>query len=414
MSRLNEEELARELRARAGDVGGHPIDFDEVKRDAVTIRRHRRLLSGVAAAAVVAVVVPTAMAVTNGLNQGAQNPVDQPSPALTESVGPSPDPGPDEIEDAAIRLTTIGLQRGDAPGIDYLDGGFLVPTEGDRVNLGARYQGITEYDEGWIAVGADDNGNWSTYLLDPDGSVRSREPAIEGLAVSSDGSVVAYSTPDGKLMVMDGDGSPVQFNDPDAGRMSPVAVFGEGRCDAPEVEGGCVVFYNTDSAQPRSYLSSGHGIVERVGSFQALTDVASDRLAGRTSSSLTGSCSAVADQAFAEQWNTCDFRLRQFSPDGRNILATNAYGDGFGDTELAILDAETGETVVHYDGMGQDGNGVFIQDMVWEDETHVLAVTFQKGTWMVLRLDTGGNVEQATDGVEEDDMSRPYYLATQP
>jgi hypothetical protein len=52
--------------------------------------------------------------------------------------------------------------------------------------------------------------------------------------------------------------------------------------------------------------------------------------------------------------------------------------------------------------------------MVWEDETHVLAVTFQKGTWMVLRLDTGGNVEQATDGVEEDDMSRPYYLATQP
>jgi YD repeat-containing protein len=411
MSDFDEQDrLTRELHDRSHDVGGHPIGLESVKQNARTIQRRRRLVSGVAAAAAVAVVVPTAMAVTNGLVQGAQGPVDQPTPGLTEPVDPSPDV--DDTRNRDHQLTTVGLQRGDAPAIAYLNGPSLVQPEGE-VSLGARYQGITQYDEGWIAVGADSNGDWATYFLDPDGSVRSDEPVADAFTVSPDGSLVAYTTPDGRLMVdWDGLSAPAQLNDPDAGQMSPVAVFGEDSCDESEGEGGCVVFYNTAGAQPKAFLSSHNGIVERAGPFRALSDVSGDRLAGQISSSLTGSCSAVTDQSFTEQWRTCDFRLRRFSPDGRYILGTNAYGDGFADTELAILDAQTGEPVVRYDGKGKSFVGIL--DMVWEDDSHALAVTYEEGTWMVVRLDTEGNVEQAVGGFEADDMSRPYFLATQP
>ncbi|MDQ3616457.1 MAG: hypothetical protein M3393_07525 [Actinomycetota bacterium] len=68
----------------------------------------------------------------------------------------------------------------------------------------------------------------------------------------------------------------------------------------------------------------------------------------------------------------------------------------------------------HFDGKGQNGDGVFILDTVWEDDAHVLAVTYQQGRWMVVRLDTEGNMEQAADAVPGDDMSRPYFFSVRP
>ena len=64
------DQLTRELQDRSRDIDGHPIDFESVKQGARRIARRRRITGVAVAAAVLAIAVPTALALTNGTTGG--------------------------------------------------------------------------------------------------------------------------------------------------------------------------------------------------------------------------------------------------------------------------------------------------------------------------------------------------------
>ena len=66
MNDLEKDALTRELQDRSHDIGGHPIGLGDVKQSARRIQRRRRIASGFVAAAVLAVAVPTSIAVSSG------------------------------------------------------------------------------------------------------------------------------------------------------------------------------------------------------------------------------------------------------------------------------------------------------------------------------------------------------------
>jgi hypothetical protein len=105
----------------------------------------------------------------------------------------------------------------------------------------------------------------------------------------------------------------------------------------------------------------------------------------------SGSCSEVRDHDDKPLWKTCDYRFLEFSPDGKYLLASGAYGDGFGDGTLAVLDAESGDVVLDLKTSG----GAAIPMMQWEDDSHVLAVVSDQKRWSVQRISLDGQREYA-------------------
>lgn len=72
MNHLDEKDLlARALRERAGDVTGQPVSFQAVRGSARRVQRRRRIVTGAVAAAVATVALPTGIAVTAALTDGA-------------------------------------------------------------------------------------------------------------------------------------------------------------------------------------------------------------------------------------------------------------------------------------------------------------------------------------------------------
>jgi WD40 repeat protein len=109
-------------------------------------------------------------------------------------------------------------------------------------------------------------------------------------------------------------------------------------------------------------------------------------------------------------WETCDFTLDRFSPDGRYVIGLDAYLDGIGGTTVAILDASDGDVLAEFTTRDLGFTG----PAAWESDGTVLVSTFQDGTWYLLRLRPDGTVEQALDPVEGNEMRRPWDLAVTP
>jgi hypothetical protein len=110
-------------------------------------------------------------------------------------------------------------------------------------------------------------------------------------------------------------------------------------------------------------------------------------------------------------WDTCDWQLGRFSPDGTSILAYGP-GDGRGPRSLALLDARTGEVLHAYAARGPED--VFVHQAVWESSTAVLATVWDVDHWALLRLGLDGSrVSVGADGLEgaDDPDAVPVVLA---
>ena len=57
---------------------------------------------------------------------------------------------------------------------------------------------------------------------------------------------------------------------------------------------------------------------------------------------------------------------------------------------------------------------LFVRDVAWEDETHVLAVVHEDDVWWIIRLGLDGTIETASAETSGDDVASPFYLSTQP
>lgn len=398
--------LTTTLRDRAGDMDGHTLGLDDVKGRARGIQRRRRAVSGAVAAAVLAVAVPVGLNVTD-VDRGQQPLPTNPSPSVVETPEPSPS-GPVTIDAAAA-------PRGQDPTMVYLDGRVLHEPGQPDLRLPATYSAVAPYADGWVGISTADG---TTAFLDAEGNPT--QPPYDGAtaAVSADGqwlSTVLYATGGVDLQLWPTAGAPrnegytsnvVSFDGTLdlAGFVGPQTVAYNLTTTGPQ--GATVTPYVTDwSSEPRELdgLLDVIGASEANGTVTGMTEL--DQPAGTA-------CYAVVDVSTGERaWETCDYALGKFSADGRYVLGTDAYVDGLGGRQVAILDAKSGDVLVEF----TTPDGALVQDAVWESRSTVLVPSLQDGGWFLVRLRPDGTVERALDGpVTGYDDSSPWRFAVTP
>lgn len=396
------ERLARELRARAGQVGGHPLTLDDIKGSATSIRRRQRLVTGGVAAAVLAVAVPFGFAVTDrGTSDGT------PPPIAGTPTGP-----------VFTTVTFDELVEGAVSDVPYLVDG-QVHTAGVVTEVGDASD-VTRYRDGFVvAVNDDDTGLKTLSFRDADGVEYDTVVARTTPVAGADGTVLTFVDAEGTLVVTPGsDGGPVPLRTDGAdGAIEPVAVLGSGACVDPEVEAGsaCAVFFSdglgTEGAGPR--VVDTHGTLDTAGDYLSLNGVSPDGdvTVGMTSydEMEPSSCSAARGADGATLWETCAYTPTDFSPDGSLVLGLPSYLDGIGNGVNSILDADTGELVAEFD-LGSEG---FIVDAVWESTETLVAAAFSYDAqaWALLRLSTDGSYEQIPSvDLGSEDVSGPRLV----
>ncbi len=269
------------------------------------------------------------------------------------------------------------------------------------------YRAITPYAVGWLAMGFDGN----QVFLDSDGRTERSQPGSD-FVVNAAGSQVAYvnateGVQDGpKLVLAPTMGSEsLKQRQPVPADARPVGFLDDD-----------TVVYRTEGEQPETFVTSFDGTEKGVPGLMGASGVSeSGLIAGMTKSMVDGSCSAVVRaEGFEQLWETCDFALGKFSPDGRHVIGTDAYGDGAGSRSVAVLDARTSDVVVDFE-QGRDTQ-ILLGQMVWEDNEHVLATVAEGTEWRIMRFGLDGSMEAATDPVPTEDIfgDFPLWFSTQP
>lgn len=412
MTNHNDElgnELGRAMHHQADGIGGSPISFDAVKGTAGRIRRRRALAASAAVAAAVAIIVPTAMAGSDLFDGASTKDVPPANPSVTRTEG--------DVDGTDPVIDIRGLDTGATPGLVWIDGGTL-HDGGTQVPVKGPYDGVVKLGERYVATGSLE-GERIVAVLDESGAATAEYPLEGGLAPNASGSVVAWMSPGGTPQVLqEALAEPLAMAGQDGVlNGNVVGVTGEDCTTDPETTegGGCSVVFTGDDAQGArtTYVSSSHGFSEVAAPGEAVTAVAED---GRRATIVEvrddGTCSDVTDLEGTKLWSTCDYRVISFSPDGTRVLAHNSYGDGFGDTQLTVLDAADGTPVFDLTSTAASQASVF--DQVWEDDEHVLAVVFQRGQWAVLRVGPDGSRELAVEPRAGEDMERPFFLSARP
>jgi hypothetical protein len=373
--------------------GGTALEIGQVLDRAGEVRRGRRMRATLLmAACVLAIAVPTTLV---ALNRDPNGPSRTPTPAAKMDTSP---------------LTLDGLDQGDAPRTGYIQDGRLTVDGFTYASSGEKYVAFATY-TGGVMVAVRHDGQLVAHSLDS--SVESR-PMEGGFAASADGSLVAFVQPDGTPVVV----SSTATGDPRRSYALPriprgsgfdaVALNGQG-CRST-VELPCSVWVTSHGSSPESWTSTAHDIARLAqNGLRTVTDVASSNspVAGiiDVRPDLT-TCSAVVPlPEKTPTWTTCDHRLLTFSPDDQRLLATGSVGDGLGDRQLAVLDAATGKVELDLRTVDQ----ALITQMVWEDDSHVLANVHQDGQWAIVRIGLDGSREYAVPPVTATDDS-PFVL----
>ena len=374
--------LGEELHDRAGDIGGARLHLGDVRGRATSIRRRRRFAAGIVAAAVMALAVPVGLNLADGTTQN--------SPPVAPSPDPTPAPTPQA--DGSFLLTIKGLPTGQPAKIGYtrLDQKQLV-MPGKTFDTPEAYQEITPYGtDGWLALRGGDYPPTGHQVveLNADFEVVRAASAGSSLALSSNAGQVAWvELEEGRSVLAIGstDGSAPMRTDLGDGVAHPVGFLPDDR----------VVFANTDQATAEQSfgLVAPDGTVTAFSGFLTLND-ASDvngLVAGQTDYRRDGtSCAGVlANSGMA--WETCDYTLGRFSPDGRYVVGLANQYDGTGSPTVSILDAATGDPLVDF--RPADGTYVGVDQVEWEDEDTILATVTQASEQALLRLDMDGRIE---------------------
>lgn len=398
------DDLGRALHHRADGLVGSPITLGDVKGRASRIRRRRAMAASAAVAAAVAIIVPTAITGSDLFQDSSE-----PGPAGPSPTGTETPTGPPNTESWPQRLDTLGLPAGEAPHVTWREGSTLHTADGD-VPIAESYFQIVRYDDGWLALGSDNDGTLA-FQLDADGAVIDTSRTSDSLAESADGGQVLW-VDDGALTIHDnGTGEDTVIGEGHEGT-DPVAI----------VDG--TAYYNVATEgwqRDGRWWRDGEEKDPVPGDPQPYKDVSVDGVTTAVSSvDDFGSCSTLRSPHGNALGETCDFTLLEFSPDGAHLAAGPSYQDGFADSELAVLPVLDGgitkrAVVLHYQRKS-DADPFFV-DSTWEDATHLLTVTFTptpgsaQGTWQILRLGLDGTVENAVEPVPGTDARFPFGVS---
>jgi hypothetical protein len=392
-----DDQLNRTLREHADGVHGAPLAFDDVRGRATSIRRRRRLASGLGVAAAIAVIVPTAMFATNGNDSSPQPATTLPTVTDTNTASPSATPVMGADPHA---LDVSDLPTGAPPAVPLV-------AEGDQAAARTAEADVRWTPDGVLVVAGDQT--FGPY------------PSSQGLAVNTAGTAVAWSTDEGDVMVWaDGGGEPftlASFGQTDV-RVAAITGADCRRGQASDCE-YFVSIYNMETGQPESVRISGDGSSGNVDPDRSIIAVRDATDAGRVlgiteiDDMRPGTCSVVLDPAQSGSTpllGTCDYLLDEFSPDGSYVLASDTYGDGIGSGTIAVF--ETDGDRLSYRNNRSSKDLTFYNSAVWEDETHVLFTLFHDGKWSVVRMDVDGAMEFAVPPQAGDEMEVPWHFET--
>jgi hypothetical protein len=367
------------------------LDFDAVAGRAGRIRRNRRIAGAVAVAAVTAVVIPTVLSVTGG-------------PRAERDLQPTL-PSPDTpTQVARTTLTLDGLPRGAVPGIEYFTtDGVVLPDRG-LVPTDQSYQALVP--------SAADGGPGGFVAVEPDGQhlrvlTKDFEP--------QSGSATTQS------FVTDTQRDHYAFVAVEAGAQTLVSR------DTTDAEGGMTwQLPATGVADVAGYLGDDRVLVENVdqndgssdlmiaepdgsltkvpGYLKALsTSAEADAFAVQTSDGPDGPCFAVVDStSLTEKWDTCDYKLGGFSPDGHYVLATSPLTDGMGPRDVEVLDAGTGDLVASF--TPDKNSQLFMVGVAWETSDTFLANAYEGTSGSIIRMGVDGSLEDAVAPVHVGDV----------
>ncbi len=397
-------ELTRQLHAQVDDWHHAPLTLDDVQGKARAIRRRRAAVTtGIAAAAVVAVMLPAGLVLDD---PGTPRP--SPAPSPTEAVEPTPNP------DGTFPLT-LEVPAGEVPASGYLelDDRQLV-TQAGRFDVPGHIMQIAPYDGGWVGIRAGDYQPTGTQVVVLDADFQEVSAVIGGpaLAISADGSRVAWVEARGARDDWTVVNAPTDGGEP---ILTPTRPY-------TQVEG-----FLADDAVATSYFENpvddySYGQATPEGELDALPLAGYQSVGGvsETSGLVAGQTKFLGDRTCSEVrrtdtaqpqlvFETCDYRLSgPFSPDGRWLIGYASYSD-LGSPTLAILDAATGDPVVEYVSSRRQAAAAVVHAAVWEDDDTVIAVVEQGGQQAVLRLEADGTATRVSD-VRKAAMSMEFFL----
>lgn len=389
-----ERMLGRDLHRQVDGMTGL-LGFDDVRGRARRIRRNRRIAAGAGVAAALAVIVPVGLTV-GGTTQS------------KDEIQPAPSPDVPAVV-SRTTLTVNGLSRGEAPEIEYFTpDGVVLPGEGTQA-LPENYQALV-WSVGtgsWIALGA--TREEVLYLSEDFEPQGSSAASGLGFATTPERDFVAWAVPENgsqRLEVRsttDPDET-TSWELPESPVAGPVGILG------PD----SVVYETlTNQGETRVGLANPDGTTTELPYIRALAaDPVNGLISVQTESRLNSGCFAVIEAAtLAVAWETCDYRLGSFSPDGAFVMATAADSDGLGPTVLRVLDARTGELVAEFATAGR--KQVALIRPAWESVDTIVATasaTASEGnvTTMV-RMGVDGTLEEVADPVDGSAFGDVYY-----
>lgn len=385
-----ERMLGRDLHDQVDGLTGVPFGFHDVKGRAGRIRRNRRISAAVGVAAALAVIVP--MSITaRGMVQ------------LKDEIQPASPDAPVEVP--RTRLTLDGLDRGDAPAIEYFTpGGVVLPGEGTQP-LPENYQALvrSEAQGGWIALGpAADEVLYLSGDFEPQGGSASGN----GFATTPQGDYVAWTVPEpvAQTLGVHSTTHPDQamfWDFPELPVVEPVGILGSDS-----------VVYETRT--PRGVATVGLAYPDGTTTeLPYLGAVAADPINGlisvQTEVRENTGCFAVVEAATLQAaWDTCDYKLGTFSPDGRYVMATAAESDAAGPSMLYVLDARTGALVAEFSSQGQ--MLVNLIGPAWESASSIIASASEGNTQTLIRMGVDGTLEEVADPVAGSVYDDVYYV----
>jgi len=403
-----DERVGRELHRRAEDLRAEPLGLDAVRGQASAIRRRRWIASGLAAAAAVAVIVPTALIASRQPRTDEPLPATQ-SPSVSEppsgaaSPSTATDSPPSSPSSSASSTPVQGpkphaldvrdLPTGAPPGITVIS----MP-EGEEVPLGYAVTGEAEV--WWTIDGVEAN---------LDGQGFGYSSSSSGLARNAAGTIVAWATDDGQVMAwQDGGSEPLTLGSTPLTSLQVSAVTG----DDCRPGGDCQVWlraYDDSAGGPVSVTVSADGTVATVDGLVQVRDALDDgRILGHTEIRDDGSCSAALEGS-TTLLGSCDYTFDAFSPTGDYVLASDPYHSGDASGVIAVF-ATVGDRLAYRVRTNEDLASYW--QAAWEDETHILFTAYQDGQWSVVRMGVDGALEYAMEPVPGSREDCPFVLET--
>jgi hypothetical protein len=317
----------------------------------------------------------------------------------------------------ATPFPTTGLPIGDPPAIPYAFASTPEFGEGDwqlrrpdgtsLVLPRLTWSAWAPMGDGAIGMAGTEAGP-ALQRVSGTGDVRARTVRHFGLEVSPDHEIVGWLGDRGGTHVVEGAGTRHLTLPRVAHGTRLSAIWGDTTCQEQDPGGGgCTVFVQRHG---RVWISTSHGIVGRVGPMLAVTDVNQrGHVIGLVSRRTSGrpDCWGVFGSSGHRAFQTCDYYLDAFSPDGHRVLAERSQTRWWSVRRFAVLDGHG--QVVHawtFDA----GRHRSLSQLTWEDSDHLLGVLRAHGQWGLVRIGTDGTVEYAGPTMPVTDEFTPFSL----